>query len=212
MRDDRRVNDDRLAWIYSATNPAELRERYDTWATEYDADLDALGWQAPRAAAVRCAALLPAGGEVLDAGCGTGLVGAALRSVGVQRIVGFDLSPAMLEQAEATGAYAELHHGSLLEPLPFAPHRFAAVVSVGVFTCGHVGPEAFARLAGAVAPGGHVTLTFRGDAVDELGYAAEVARLAQEGVWTLVDDPGPMALLVEDGVSVDMLVLSWLVH
>jgi predicted TPR repeat methyltransferase len=212
MREDRSMNDDRLAWIYSATTPAELRERYEEWADEYDADLGALSWEAPLAAARRCAALLPIGGVVLDAGCGTGLVGVGLRAEGVASVVGFDLSPAMIGRARATGAYAELHQGSLLEPLPFAPGRFNAVISVGVFTCGHVGPEAFAGLARAVAPGGHVTLTFRLDAIDELGYAAEAERLERVGTWTLVDRPDPMPLLVEDGIPVDMLVLSWQVH
>lgn len=212
------MSDERLAWIYEATTPDELGERYDEWAAEYDADLDALGWQAPMAGAGRCAAFLVKFGglgvQVLDAGCGTGLVGVALRSAGAgaARIVGFDLSPAMLAQAARTGAYDELQQGSLLEPLPFAPRRFAAVVSVGVFTYGHVGPAAFAALARVVATGGHVTLTFRADAIDDLGYLAEAERLESTGTWQLVERTEPKPLLVEHGVGVDLIVLTWQVR
>jgi predicted TPR repeat methyltransferase len=203
------MNDDRLAWIYSATTPAELRQRYEVWAADYDADLDELGWRAPIVAAERCAAFLSTDGEVLDAGCGTGQVGVALRAAGVANVVGFDLSPAMLTRAGATLAYTELHQGSLLEPLPFAPGRFAAAVSVGVFTCGHVGPAAFAVLAGSVAAGGHVTLSFRSDAIDSLGYAVEMDRLERAGTWQLVERTEPAPLIVEQGKAVDMIVMTW---
>lgn len=203
------MSDDRLAWIYSAATPDELRDRYEIWASDYDDDLAALSWRAPWAGAERCAAFLPPGGEVLDAGCGTGQVGAALRSLRVDRVVGFDLSPAMLARAGATGAYTETHQGSLLAPLPFLAGRFDGVVSVGVFTCGHVGPEALGALARVTVAGGHVTLTFRSDSIGPLGYANVAERLEAEGVWTLVECTDPAPLLVEDGVGVDMIVMTW---
>lgn len=209
MSESERDLEARLHWIYSASSPDELRQRYDEWAGDYDADLDGMAWAAPQAAAARCAAFLADGGEVLDAGCGTGLVGLSLRGLGVDRIVGFDLSVAMLARAAATGAYAELHEGSLLGELPFAAGRFAAAVSVGVFTHGHVGPEAFAGLARVVRPGGHVTMTFRDDAVDALGYGAEADRLEQVGVWTLVERTDPAPLILDGDVGADMCVWTW---
>ena len=203
------MDDDRLAWIYSATNPTELRERYEVWAAEYDADLDAMLWLAPQAGAARCHAWAPADARILDAGCGTGLVGAALHALGQHTVVGFDLSPAMLARSADRGVYAELVEGSLLAPLPFAAGLFDAVVSVGVFTYGHVGPEALAGLAGVVRTGGHVTITFRDDAIGPLGYAAEIDRLEQAGVWRLVERTEPAPLIEEEGVGADMCVWTW---
>ena len=84
-------------------------------------------------------------------GCGTGLVGMALAGLGHDRVVGFDLSPGMLERSAARGVYAELHQGSLLERLPFDDGRFGSVVAVGVFTLGHVDGSAFAELARVTA-------------------------------------------------------------
>ena len=46
-------------------------------------------------------------GAMLDLGCGTGLGGAAFRPF-VDRLVGVDLSPAMIAQAAAKGLYDRL--------------------------------------------------------------------------------------------------------
>lgn len=203
------MDDDRLAWIYSATSPEELRDRYEVWAADYDDDLQGMHWLAPRAGAERCHHFAGPHAHVLDAGCGTGLVGLNLRSLGVGRLEGFDLSSAMLQRSRERGIYDELHQGSLLEPLPFANGAFDAVVSVGVFTYGHVGPSALAGLAAVVRPGGHVSLTFRDDALDALGYAAEVRRLEAVDVWRLVERTEAAPLIVEDGVGADMRVWTW---
>jgi SAM-dependent methyltransferase len=204
---------DRLAWIYSATNPAELRERYAAWAATYDDDMAGLDWSAPVFAAQRCAAHAGEGADVLDAGCGTGQVGEALRGLGVGRVTGFDLSPEMLELARRRGAYDELVEGPLLDPLPFEPGSFDAAVSSGVFTIGHVGPSALAHLATVVRPGGTVSITFRDDSVGPLGHEREAERLAGLGVWALVERSDPMPLIAEriDGVPtpVDMRVWTW---
>ena len=201
--------DSRLQWIYASRGEAQLRERYDVWAADYDRDLDELKWSAPQAGAERCAHFAKDGEEILDAGCGTGLVGVALAELGHTRIVGFDLSTGMLERSAERGVYSELHQGSLLDRLPFDDGRFGSVVSVGVFTLGHVDGSAFAELARVTASGGHVSFTFRDDAVDRLGYRAEQQRMIDSGVWELVDRTEPMALIHEDGEDIMLRVWTW---
>ena len=49
--------------------------------------------------------------EILDAGCGTGLVGIALLRCGYRHIDGFDLSEGMVAKARQTGAYRSLIGG-----------------------------------------------------------------------------------------------------
>ncbi|MDP2293614.1 MAG: class I SAM-dependent methyltransferase [Actinomycetota bacterium] len=208
------MDDDRLQWIYSATSPTELRERYEVWAAEYDSDLDGMQWLAPLAGAQRCHHFAGPDAAVLDAGCGTGLVGTHLRAASVGSLVGFDLSPAMLQQAATRrwscgGVYDHLVLGSLLEPLPFAAASFDAVVSVGVFTIGHVGPVALRGLTAVVRPGGHVSVTFRDDSVGPLGYEAEAERLQLEGVWRLVERTEAAPLITEGGVGAPMRVWTW---
>ena len=201
--------DSRLQWIYASRGADQLRERYNVWAADYDNDLDDLRWKAPQAGADRCNHFAIPGAEILDAGCGTGLVGVALAEMGRQRIVGFDLSDGMLQRSATRGVYSELHQGSLLEPLPFEDGRFGSVVSVGVFTLGHVEGSAFAELARVTTPGGHVSITFRDDAVDHLGYRAEQQRLIDAGKWELVEQTEAVALIHEDGEDIMLRVWTW---
>ncbi|MEO8267725.1 MAG: class I SAM-dependent methyltransferase [Ilumatobacteraceae bacterium] len=149
---------------------------------------------------------------MLDAGCGTGLVGASLAALGHARIVGFDLSAGMLERSAQRGVYGELHQGSLLDRLPFDDSRFGSVVSVGVFTLGHVDGSAFADLARVTSPGGHVSITFRDDAVDHLGYRVEQQRLIDSGTWDLVDRTESLPMIHEDGDDIMLRVWTWRVH
>jgi predicted TPR repeat methyltransferase len=203
--------DSRLQWIYASRGTDQLRERYDVWAADYDNDLDDLRWEAPEVAADRCHHFAKPGAEILDAGCGTGLVGVALAELGHRKIVGFDLSEGMLQRSAARGVYSELHQGSLLERLPFDDARFGSVVSVGVFTLGHVEGSAFAELARVTTPGGHVSITFRDDAFDHLGYRTEQQRLIDSDTWELVEQTEPMALIHEDGEDIMLRVWTWCV-
>ena len=203
--------DSRLQWIYASRGDAQLRERYDAWAADYDSDLSDMRWTAPQAGAERCNHFAKPGAEILDAGCGTGLVGVALAEMGHERIVGFDLSEGMLQRSAVRGVYSELQQGSLLERLPFDDGRFGSVVSVGVFTLGHVEGSAFAELARVTAPGGHVSITFRADAVDRLGYRTEQQRLIDAGTWELVEQTEPMALIHEDGEDIMLRIWTWVV-
>lgn len=196
----------RLEWVYASRGADELRDRYDVWAEDYDSDLEDLRWKAPRAGAERCSHFARPDAEILDAGCGTGLVGVALAALGHNRIVGFDLSPGMLEHSAARGVYAELHQGSLQDRLPFGDGRFGAMVAVGVFTRGHADGSAFAELARVTEPGGHVSITFRDDNVERLGYGVEQQRLVDAGVWELVERTEAEPLIHEDG---DILMRVW---
>ena len=69
---------------YSLSDPDEARALYDEWAGTYDDDLasDSQGYVAPAVAADAVARASGVDGEILDAGCGTGLVGVALAERG----------------------------------------------------------------------------------------------------------------------------------
>ena len=76
--------------------------------------------------------------RILDAGAGTGLVGKALKEMGYGSIVAMDLSEGMLEIAKKTEAYESFDQMVLGETLGYKTDSFDAVISVGVFTVGHV--------------------------------------------------------------------------
>jgi predicted TPR repeat methyltransferase/cytochrome c-type biogenesis protein CcmH/NrfG len=51
--------------------------------------------------------------DILDAGCGTGLVGALIRGL-ANKLDGIDMSKAMLEKAKEKGIYDQIHQGDLV--------------------------------------------------------------------------------------------------
>ena len=76
-------------WLHQGTSdPREIADRYDEWAQSYDDDLASWSYQAPTVVAEAVVTRHPAAGSALDVGCGTGLVGRALRARG---FVGEDL-------------------------------------------------------------------------------------------------------------------------
>jgi predicted TPR repeat methyltransferase len=92
-------------------------------------------------------------GTMLDLGCGTGLAGVAFRPY-VDRLIGMDISPGMIEQAKAKNVYDELAAADLLEFL-HAEHeaKFDLVLAADVFVyCSDLAPIAAAS-ARVMKPG-----------------------------------------------------------
>jgi predicted TPR repeat methyltransferase len=67
-------------------------------------------------------------GSVLDAGCGTGLCGPLVRAH-VTRLVGVDLSPQMIERAQARGCYDEVVVAELSSFMRARAGEFDAIFS-----------------------------------------------------------------------------------
>jgi predicted TPR repeat methyltransferase len=194
MADDEVPNDDWL--IQGNADPREVAERYDTWAESYDADLDAWSYQAPAVAADTVLAGEPPPGSVLDVGCGTGLVGKALRARGYTgRLEGLDISQESLRLAQASGAYDAVRPADLQQPLPLADDAVDALACVGVMTYLPDVEAVWREFARVVRPGGMVVVTQREDLWVPRECQAVVDRLAADGVWTPVDVRGPAPYL-----------------
>lgn len=113
-------------------------------------------------------ALVPPGARILDAGCGTGRVAAALAARG-HNVVGVDADPALIDAARAdhpgprflVADLAELDLAAQGEPEPFD----AAVVAgnVMVFVAPGTEPAVLTRVAAHVRPDGLVVVGFGTD-------------------------------------------------
>jgi predicted TPR repeat methyltransferase len=150
-----------------ATQPAELvQDIFDGYADRFDEQLvGKLKYRVPQ----RVAEIIRARGndrfDLLDLGCGTGLMGVNLGKTN-GRLVGVDLSPRMLEQARRHGLYDELKQGDLLPVLrEAAPASFNVVTANDVFV--YVGDLAAVIPAcfDVLRPGG--VLIFSCEAADE---------------------------------------------
>lgn len=181
-----------LGAVYQAGSAGELRDAYAAWSGDYDRETGADGYCLPFLIAAWVARHVKAGdGPLLDAGCGTGLTGPALRALGYRDIEGLDFSPAMLALARQRGAYTTLVEAELGKPLPYAAGRFSAVFATGVFTAGHAPASSLDELVRIVRQGGKAIFTVRDTVLDRGGFRPAMKRLAAEGHWRPVEQSPP---------------------
>lgn len=156
-----------------------IREVFDRMAADFDAALAALDYRAPQLLAEAVAERLgaAAGLEVLDAGCGTGLAGALLRPY-AGRLVGVDLSAAMLAQAAGRGLYDELVTAELGAYLGAAEAAFDLIACADTLVYFGALEPPLGAAARALRPGGWLVFT-----VEELSAEGVAAgyRLAATG-------------------------------
>lgn len=92
-------------------------------------------------------------GDLVDLGCGTGVMGEALKArFPGRRLHGVDASPAMLEKARASGHYATLAQGDIAGWRPETPPALLYSNAALHWLPDH--PTLFPGLAGLLPPGG----------------------------------------------------------
>ena len=171
---------------YAVDGPEANRELYASWAETYEsvflAENDYV-YHHHVAAAFRDAqdSLGALDGPVLDAGCGTGVVGAELARLGVPLIDGIDISPEMLAKAaskthDGSPTYRQLFEADLTGPINLADDAYAGVVSAGAFTHGHLGPESITELLRVARPGARCSLGINSAHFDEFGFGDWLAQ------------------------------------
>ncbi|MGH6876033.1 MAG: methyltransferase [Rhizomicrobium sp.] len=137
-----------------------VRHLFDQFAVDYDSRmLDQLGYGAP-AILREFAEMLGAGGRsaILDLGCGTGLMGQAVRDR-ANRLDGVDLSPAMVAKARLRGIYDELHVADICAWLAERGRLYDLIFAADTLVyLGDLEPV-FAGVSQRLAGGGHFIFT-----------------------------------------------------
>jgi predicted TPR repeat methyltransferase len=169
-------------------SPEAVKQVYDDWAGTYDDDLATLGYAAPQNAVTVLADLLPNRDSlILDAGCGTGLVGHYLRQEGYGRLHGSDYSLDMLAEAQKTGHYEWVGVVDMTRPFPLTTDTYAAALCVGV-----LGPRLSAvpmipELVRVMQPGGLLLVVIREQWYEDRLQAA-VEQLVESKQVAIVQD------------------------
>jgi predicted TPR repeat methyltransferase len=201
-----------------------VRRLFDQYAARYDAALtEHLAYRGPtllREAVefvVRTARRPMRFASMLDLGCGTGLAGAAFRPV-VDRLVGVDLSPAMIDQAAAKGLYDRL----ITADIPTALASEAAgsakchlVVAADVFVyVNDLAPivDGVARILAPDGLFGFTVETHRADGVKLLptlryAHSESYLRIVLADTGLAVAHLAKVPVRSEKGVPVDSLVV-----
>ncbi|MER8792449.1 class I SAM-dependent methyltransferase [Mesorhizobium sp. M0983] len=170
---------------------SRLAHFYRGWAPSYDLDVGRDGYCGPKIVAELAGAMQTAylarertAIAILDAGCGTGLVGVQLERLGFQLIDGLDLSEEMAERARRTRVYRQVRGGVDLNGLlsDYSSASFDITVCCGVFTLGHVRPDALRELARVTRPNGFVIVSTRKSYAETASFEDEVRSLQNAGI------------------------------
>lgn len=145
---------------------AYVRHLFDQYAGRYDTALtEHLRYRGPAVLldavqqVMRSLGHPPQFGDVLDLGCGTGLAGEAFRPLAA-RLIGVDLSAAMIAKADEKGIYDEAHVAKIEDFLNAAePAHYDLVLAADVFVYVSDLAPIFARVAEVLTAGGLLAFT-----------------------------------------------------
>ena len=145
---------------YSLKTPEDNKNLYAKWAATYESDFVAnAGYLHPQVISELFDSQLPEVKSVVDIGTGTGLVGKYLKSLRPQiEIDGIDISPEMLAVAAKKGVYRNLYERDLTKPVNETAAPYDALITIGTFTHGHLGPETLLNMFPLVKPEGHFVI------------------------------------------------------
>ena len=147
----------------NASNLDELEDIYKNWASDYEYDVIQLAGYVGHliTSDLLLKNLKNNKARILDAGCGTGLVGEILSKNNFKNIEGVDFSEEMLSIANQKNIYKSLNLFDLTKKLAYNDNSFDAIICAGTFTCGHVGPESLIEMLRITKEGGFICFTVR---------------------------------------------------
>ncbi|WP_242650488.1 class I SAM-dependent DNA methyltransferase [Cognatiyoonia koreensis] len=164
---------------------------YSDWAESYDADLAKRGYHTPQRVAQALRTQMSEDGPVLDFGCGTGLSGKALNSLGFDPIHGVDITAEMAEQARAKNIYERVWVGTPGQP-PCPAGSYKAIVATGVISLGAAPPESLSIVLASLSSGNLLAFSFNDPTLEDGRYDAVLSKLVSDGALTILSrEHGP---------------------
>jgi len=173
--------------IYKLTTSEELLKYYHDWTKKNKYNQDMVNWKytAPQeSVSVLKKYALNKKCKILDAGCGTGLVGIELKKYGYSNIEGVDFSQHMLDLVPPD-IYKKIKKIDLNKPLEFEANIFDVIMCVGTFTYGHVKPQALDELIRVTKNKGLICFTINEGIYEEYGFDNKIKELSNNKSWNV---------------------------
>ncbi|MBL6856478.1 MAG: methyltransferase domain-containing protein [Rhodobacteraceae bacterium] len=177
----------KLAMVSGTGSKISSKVLYDEWAVNYDRDLiEKYGYLAPKITVNRFNAFLPnRESSIVDVGCGTGLVGKELANQGFSNIDGYDISPEMLKIALLSKVYKKLKEIDLNKRSKQITNPYDALICVGSFGYGALGPEAIKNLVELVISGGLICLFINSEPFESQNYKQYITKFEKQALWSI---------------------------
>ena len=177
-----------ISTIYQTLHAADSKELegiYKKWASDYDHDvLELAGYVGHLiTSSLLLSKIKNKKAKILDAGCGTGLVGEILSENNYKNLEGIDFSQEMLDKAIQKQVYQSLRLVDLTKNLDYEDNLFDAIVCAGTFTCGHVGPKALLEMVRITKKGGYICFTVRKQEWKASPYKEIIHKLENSNLW-----------------------------
>ena len=175
--------------IYQLKSKEKVLDYYDNWTKkeQYNKDMIVWNYEGPQ----NTASLLNKHAidkkiNILDAGCGTGLVGKELKKYGYSNLTGVDSSQSMLDLIP-TGIYHTIDLIDLNEPLKYEDNTFDAIMCVGTFTYGHVKAHALNEFIRIVNYQGLICFTINEGIYKEYEFDKKIKELTTNNQWEIIE-------------------------
>jgi len=192
---------------------------YDKWASTYDQTLVSWGYVSHKGVAEHLSKFaeelsLQKDFKLLDAGCGTGLSGEALKAKGFSNLVGADCSAESLKLLQEKNLYAGLEQCDLEATLPFEKNEFGFVTCVAVLSYIHNFRAVFSEWCRITRPGGLIAFTHREDlwGADVDGVQSIAKELEQSGTWQQLLLAEPSYSMPDKPTSAPMKKIHYVVY
>ena len=171
--------------IYKLKTPKELLKYYQNWTdnNQYNKDMVDWNYTAPQeTVSILKKYAFNKNYKILDAGCGTGLVGIELKKYGYSNIEGVDFSQSMLDLVPQD-VYKKIEKVDLNKHLKFKNNTYDVVMCVGTFTYGHVKPQALDELIRITKNKGFICFTINEGIYEEYGFDNKIKELSNNKSW-----------------------------
>jgi len=173
--------------IYKIKKPEELLKYYQDWTdnNKYNKDMVDWNYTAPQeTVSVLRKYALDKNSKILDAGCGTGLVGIELKKYDYSNIEGVDFSQSMLDLVPQN-IYKKIEKIDLNKPLKFKNNIYDVVMCVGTFTYGHVKPHALDEIIRITKNKGLICFTINEGIYEKYGFDNKIKELSNNKSWNV---------------------------
>ena len=171
--------------IYKLKTTEELLKYYQNWTdnNKYNKDMVDWNYTAPQETVLILKKYaFNKNYKILDAGCGTGLVGIELKKYGYSNIEGVDFSESMLDLVPQD-VYKKIEKVDLNKHLKFKNNTYDVIMCVGTFTYGHVKPQALDELIRITKNKGFICFTINEGIYEEYGFDNKIQELSNNKSW-----------------------------